>query len=141
MSNKYRLLLPDNFSEAGWAVIRARSDVEAESFPGNIAPAELHKRLPGVHGIALGATRSDVMRLVMRMGLGLVVLGSIIGLVLAVIATRVLTLTNQLGNIQPNDPLTFALVFVVVGVAGFLACYFPARRATKVDPMVALRTE
>ena len=91
--------------------------------------------------IALGATRSDVMRLVMRMGLGLVVLGSIIGLVLAVIATRVLTLTNQLGNIQPNDPLTFALVFVVVGVAGFLACYFPARRATKVDPLVALRYE
>jgi D-3-phosphoglycerate dehydrogenase len=56
VSNKYRLLLPDNFSEAGWAVIRARSDVEAESFPATIAPAELHKRLPGVHGIALGAT-------------------------------------------------------------------------------------
>jgi putative ABC transport system permease protein len=91
--------------------------------------------------IALGATRSDVMRLVMRMGLGLVVLGAVIGLLLAVLAARVLTLTNQLGNIQPNDPLTFALVFVVVGIAGFLACYFPARRATKVDPMVALRAE
>lgn len=78
MSNKYRLLLPDNFSEAGWAVIRARSDVEAESFPGNIAPAELHRRLQGVHGIALGATpfrapelaAAPQMKAVARIGVG-----------------------------------------------------------------------
>ncbi len=56
MSNKYRLLLPDNFSQAGWDVLKERSDVEAESFSTTITPDELHKRLPGVHGIALGAT-------------------------------------------------------------------------------------
>ena len=91
--------------------------------------------------MALGATASDVMNLVMRMGLGLVVLGGVIGLLFAVVIARVLTLTNQLKNVSANDPLTLAFVFGVVTTAGFLACYFPARRATRVDPMVALRTE
>ncbi|MEO8560121.1 MAG: hydroxyacid dehydrogenase [Rhodospirillales bacterium] len=78
MSNKYRLLLPDMFSEAAWALVRERSDVEAESFPGNIAPEELHKRLPGVHGIALGGTpfrapelaAAPQMKAVARIGVG-----------------------------------------------------------------------
>lgn len=78
MSNKYRLLLPDMFSEAAWALVRQRSDVEAESFPGNIAMADLHKRLPGVHGIALGGTpfrapelaAAPQMKAVARIGVG-----------------------------------------------------------------------
>jgi putative ABC transport system permease protein len=91
--------------------------------------------------MALGATRADVMRLVLRMGLGLVVLGALVGLLVSLLLTRVLTLTNRLWQVSPNDPVTLAAVFAVVTVAGFLACYFPARRATRVDPMVALRTE
>jgi ABC-type antimicrobial peptide transport system permease subunit len=82
-----------------------------------------------------------VMRLVLRMGLGLVVLGALVGLLVSLLLTRVLTLTNRLWQVSPNDPVTLAAVFAVVTVAGFLACYFPARRATRVDPMVALRTE
>ena len=91
--------------------------------------------------MALGATRADVMRLVLRMGLGLVVLGALLGLLVSVLLTRVITLTNRLWQVSPNDPITLAVVFAVVTIAGFLACYFPARRATRVDPMVALRTE
>jgi putative ABC transport system permease protein len=91
--------------------------------------------------MALGAMRADVMRLVIRMGLGLVVLGACIGLLVSVFLTRVLTLTNQLWEVPPNDPLTLASVCAVVTTAGFFACYFPARRATRVDPMIALRHE
>lgn len=91
--------------------------------------------------MALGATQTDVMRLVLRMGLGLVILGACIGLLASLGLARVLALTNQLWQVPPNDPLTLAVVFCVIILAGFLACYFPARRATKVDPMVALRHE
>lgn len=91
--------------------------------------------------MALGATRADVMRLVLRMGLGLVLLGALTGLLTSLGLTRVLTLTNQLWQVPPNDPLTLAVVFGVIVLAGFLACYFPARRATRVDPNVALRYE
>jgi predicted permease len=91
--------------------------------------------------MALGATRADVMRLVMRMGLGLVLLGAFTGLLTSIGLTRVLTLTNGLWQVPPNDPLTLAVVFGVIMIAGFFACYIPARRATKVDPMVALRSE
>jgi putative ABC transport system permease protein len=91
--------------------------------------------------MALGASRSDVMRLVLRMGLTLVIIGAVAGLVTSLILARVLTLTNQLWQVPPNDPLTLAAVFVVITIIGFLACYIPARRATRVDPIVALRTE
>lgn len=91
--------------------------------------------------MALGATRSDVLGLVMRMGMGLVLLGAITGLLVSVLLTRVLTLTNRLWQVPPNDPLTLAAVFAVITLAGFVACFVPARRATKVDPMVALRHE
>jgi predicted permease len=91
--------------------------------------------------MALGATRADVMRLVLRMGLGLVLLGACTGLLTSLGLARVLALTNSLWQVPPNDPLTLALVFVVVFGIGFLACYIPARRATKVDPMIALRHE
>src|SRR5205085_10336434 len=87
--------------------------------------------------MALGATRADVMRLVMRMGFGLVLLGALIGLLLSLLAIGVLRHINELPQVSTSDPLTLTVVFAIVTVAGLLACFFPARRATRVDPMVA----
>jgi putative ABC transport system permease protein len=89
--------------------------------------------------MALGASRGDVLRLVLRKGLGLVGLGILIGLGASLAVTRVLT--DQLIDTAPHDPSTLAAVIAVVVLAGLAACYFPARRATRVDPMVALRSE
>ena len=89
--------------------------------------------------MALGAGRPGVLRMVMRMGLKLVGLGVAAGLLTSLAVTRVIS--NQLWGISPYDPLTLAMVVAVVAVAGFAACYFPARRATRVDPMIALRYE
>ncbi len=89
--------------------------------------------------IALGAQTPDVLRQVLREGLILGVLGLAIGLVFAFAATRVLR--SQLFGVTPTDPLSFTAVAVLLVVVAVLASYFPARRATRVDPMVALRTE
>jgi putative ABC transport system permease protein len=89
--------------------------------------------------MALGARRSDVLMMVLQMGLRLVGSGTVAGLVLSIAASRVLT--NQLWGVSAHDPLTLASVVAVVLVAGLAACYFPARRATRIDPMVALRHE
>jgi putative ABC transport system permease protein len=91
--------------------------------------------------MALGATRRDVLGLVLWMGLKLVVYGVVVGVAVSLGITRLLELTNQLGNVPAHDPVTYVLVVLVVGLAGLAACYFPARRATKVDPMIALRRE
>jgi predicted permease len=89
--------------------------------------------------IALGAERSDILKLIIRQGIFLISIGAGLGLALALAATRVLQ--SLLFGVSATDPLTFAVVlFVLVGVA-LLACYLPARRATKVDPLVALRYE
>jgi putative ABC transport system permease protein len=76
---------------------------------------------------------------VMRQGLWLVLLGAVIGLAAALAATRVIA--NLLFGVSPLDLAAFVSVSVVLGFVALLACYFPARRATKVDPMQALRTE
>jgi putative ABC transport system permease protein len=89
--------------------------------------------------IALGANRSDVFRLVVRMGLRLVALGMLIGLAASVGVGRVLA--SQIWEVSPHDPVTLAIVVAVMTLAGLAACYFPARRATRVDPIVALRYE
>ncbi|MGH3118275.1 MAG: FtsX-like permease family protein, partial [Gaiellales bacterium] len=89
--------------------------------------------------MALGARRVDVLGMIVRMGLRLVASGVAIGLFASVAATRVLA--NQLWNISPRDPITLAAAVGVMTLAGLAACYFPARRATRVDPMVALRYE
>jgi putative ABC transport system permease protein len=73
------------------------------------------------------------------MGSTLVGLGVGVGLVASFIVTRVIA--NQLWGVSPRDPLTLVAVMAVVALAGLAACYFPARRATKVDPLVALRYE
>jgi predicted permease len=88
---------------------------------------------------ALGAQNRDVLRLVGRQGLVLVALGIVFGIVAAMGVTR--SLGSLLYEVQPNDPITFFGVCAVLTIVGLAACYIPARRATRVDPMVALRYE
>ena len=89
--------------------------------------------------IALGAGQSDVLRMVMRMGVRLVGLGTVAGLAASFGVTRLLT--SLIFSVSPYDPVTLSAVVAVVALSGLTACYFPARRATRVDPMVALRYE
>jgi ABC-type lipoprotein release transport system permease subunit len=89
--------------------------------------------------MALGAQAADIMRLVMRQGLRLVIIGVAIGYLISAMAMRVLDAT--LFGISPTDPLTFGAISLLLGLVAMLACWVPARRATKVDPLVALRCE
>jgi putative ABC transport system permease protein len=89
--------------------------------------------------MALGAQAADVFRLVLAQSLKVIASGVIIGLIGALALTRLMT--SLLFGVSPSDPVTFAAIsLLLVGVA-LLACWIPARRATKVDPMVALRSE
>jgi predicted permease len=88
---------------------------------------------------ALGAQRQDVLRMVIKQGLVLVVFGLIAGVMAAFAATRFLQ--SLLFGVKPTDPWTFTAVCALLIFVGVLACYIPARRATLVDPMVALRYE
>ena len=89
--------------------------------------------------MAVGAEARDVIKLILKQGIGLTLIGAMIGLMLAVAVTRLLA--SLLYGVTATDPATFAgVVLFVIGVA-VLACYLPARRATKVDPMKALRCE
>ncbi len=89
--------------------------------------------------VALGAGRWDVLRLVFRLGGSLVGLGVITGVAASFAVTRLVQ--SQIWGVSPHDPVTLAAVTAIVSLAGFAACYFPARRATRVDPLVALRHE
>lgn len=89
--------------------------------------------------VALGAQSKDVLRLVISQGMSLVLIGLAIGLAAAFGLTRLMR--TLLFNISPGDPLTFALVAFVLTFIALLACSIPARRATKVDPMISLRYE
>jgi len=89
--------------------------------------------------IALGAGQADVLSMVMRMGLRLIGIGTIAGLAASFGVTRLLT--SQIFGVSPYDPVTLCSVVTVVALSGLAACYFPARRATRVDPMVALKYE
>jgi predicted permease len=89
--------------------------------------------------MALGAQRHDVIKLVLRQGLALIAVGVAAGLAGAVGLMRLMS--SFLYGVTPTDPLTLALATLTLGGVAFLACYIPARRATKVDPIVALRYE
>jgi putative ABC transport system permease protein len=89
--------------------------------------------------MALGAASPDVLRLVLRQGMRLVLLGLAIGLFGAWGLSRVLA--GQLYGISARDPLTYAAVATLLGAVAFAATWLPARRATRVDPMISLRSE
>jgi putative ABC transport system permease protein len=89
--------------------------------------------------LALGAQPADVLRLLIRHGMALVLLGVALGLIGAFALTRVMT--GLLFGVAANDPLTFAGAALLLSSIALLACYLPARKATRVDPLVALRHE
>ena len=89
--------------------------------------------------LALGARTIDVLKLVIRNGMTLVIIGVIVGVAGAFALTRLMT--ALLFGVTPMDGLTVGTVSVVLMGVAFLACYIPARRATRVDPLVALRYE
>ena len=89
--------------------------------------------------MALGAKTSDVLRLVLRHGMGMTLLGICIGLAGAWGLTRFMA--GLLVGVSSTDLVTFSVVTFTLLLAALLACYVPARRATKVDPLVALRYE
>jgi putative ABC transport system permease protein len=89
--------------------------------------------------MALGARRTDILRLVLAHGLRMTLIGVGVGLVLALAATRFLR--SQLLGIAPTDVLTYVTVAVLLSIVALAACYLPARRATQVEPNVALRCE
>jgi putative ABC transport system permease protein len=90
----------------------------------------------GIH-MALGATRGSVLGMILGQGLRLTIVGLVTGLIASFGLTRLLQ--AQLFNVKPTDPVTLTGVAVFIAVVAFIACYVPAQRATRVDPMVTLR--
>jgi putative ABC transport system permease protein len=87
--------------------------------------------------IALGASTASVFRMVLVMGLRLIGIGAVVGIAASLTLNRVLT--RELWHVSPYDPLTLGGVVAMIALVGLAACYFPARRATRVDPAEALR--
>ena len=89
--------------------------------------------------VALGAERRNILQMVLGQGLTLAIAGAAVGLAGALVVSRLMA--GLLYGVTPTDPLTFLGVAVLLIVVALLACYVPARRAIRVDPMVALRHE
>lgn len=89
--------------------------------------------------ISLGASRGDVLRMVARQGMAQALAGAAVGLAGALLVPRLMT--KLLYGVRPTDPVTFAGVAVVLGLTALLASCVPARKATGIEPMVALRNE
>ncbi len=95
--------------------------------------------------MALGADRRDVLKMILRQGMVLALLGVVLGLAGAYVLTKYLeswmNLSRMLFGVKPSDPLVYGVIAVLLTLVALVACFVPARRATKVDPMVALRCE
>jgi ABC-type antimicrobial peptide transport system permease subunit len=89
--------------------------------------------------MALGAQTVDVLRLIVIQGMTLALIGIGIGLVASLALTRLLK--TLLFGVSETDPLTFSMIAALLAAVTFLGCWIPARRATEVDPMIALRCE
>jgi putative ABC transport system permease protein len=89
--------------------------------------------------IALGASRPKIFRLIVGGGMGLALMGVLVGIPAALALTRLMD--GLLSEVTSTDPLTYMAVVAMVGLVAFLASYLPARRAMRVDPIVALRAE
>jgi putative ABC transport system permease protein len=95
--------------------------------------------------MALGADRFAVLRMILQQGMVLVLIGVAVGLAGAFVTTRYLeswmNLSKMLFGVRASDPWTYAVIGISLTIVALIACYIPARRATKVDPLVALRYE
>jgi ABC-type antimicrobial peptide transport system permease subunit len=95
--------------------------------------------------MALGASPSDVLKMVIKQGMVLSVIGVGLGLAGAYVLTKYLEswiqLSKMLYGVKPTDPTTYGVMTLLLTVVAVAACYLPARRATRVDPMIALRRE
>ncbi len=89
--------------------------------------------------MALGAAQSNILKMVLAKGLRMIAAGVLIGLLVSFSLTRFIA--SQIWGISVTDPITFVSVVAIIGLVGFTACFLPARRASQVDPMVALRYE
>jgi putative ABC transport system permease protein len=89
--------------------------------------------------LAVGGRRQEIVSMIVRQGMKLALIGIPLGTGAAVALTRVIR--NLLFGVSATDPLTFALLLLLSALAGLLACWLPARRASKIDPIVALRYE
>ena len=119
---------------AGIAVVMAAIDVfGVMSYAVNLRSREMGIRL------ALGARPSEVRRMVVMEGMTQALIGVVIGVAGAAWLTR--TMTTLLFGVSPGDPLTLATVAALLLATAAIACYVPARRATRVDPLIVLRTE
>ena len=146
----YRVSTMEQFFSAAVAVPRATMFLM-----GALAVAALILAAVGIYGViayavtqqtreigirmALGATQPDVLRLVVGQGITLALIGEVIGLAGAFALTRLMT--SLLFGVSATDPATFTVIALLLTGVALLACYIPARRATKVDPLVALRYE
>ena len=89
--------------------------------------------------MALGAQTSDVLKLIIKRGMTLTLAGVAIGLIASLALTRLME--TLLFDVSATDPLTFSLIALLLTAVAMLACYIPARRATNLDPMIALKCE
>lgn len=88
--------------------------------------------------MTLGAQPIDILKMIFRQGLFIVAIGLVVGIAMALAAARVV---GQFLTVSPTDPLTYVVVSAILTIVALAACYIPARRAMRVDPMVALRYE